>query len=1033
MPVFCGGCLPQGLLKKRWGVRGEAIGFFITFAFMKRPFILAALLGAAGGAFASLPAAAGPEAYLARAESMIEADRNYIGALDQLDFLSEIPSPSLVEADALLLKAVSTLCTGRPAEAMDLLDKWLDANPASPRRTLAECLRGDCLWARGLWREALDVYDGVDPAALDSGQAAAMQFRRGYAYMLLGDDVMAESCFRGLLGRPQWRDAAVFYTSYIAYRRKDYERALEGFRSIAPSQTAPCSAAPYYIAQIEFSLGRYEESLRAARRLLDTGGVGEFRPECNRLAGESLFNLGRTSEAAPYLWKYCAEVEDPSPSAYYILGVDEYAKGHTDDAVKLFQQATSTETAMAQSAWLYLGQAYMKRGDATSAMMAFERAYRMDVDAAVSEEAFYNYAVARMDGGRVPFGNSVGMLEEFVGRYPDSRYAPDVQRYIVDGYMTANDYSGALAAISKVRRPDAAMKAARQRALFVLGTRDYAAGRVGDALKKLSEARSIGADRSITAQCDLWLGDCLYARGDYAGAATDYRKYLATKPSDLRSVALARYGLGYALFSQRLYPEAAEAFSLAADEAERAGGETMDRLMADIASRTADCRYYTGRYAEARSLYGRAYELNPSAGDYPMFQTAMMDGLLKNYGSKVETLERMMGAFPTSGLIPQALLEQAESLTAMGDSKGAIAAYNRLVKEYPSSAPGRNGYLQLAITYINLGEKNKGIDAYKKVIRQYPSSEEARIAADDLRQIYAADGRLAELVKFLDSIEGAPRFDASELEQTAFAAAENAYIGSGATAGLESYLQTYPKGRHEAQALFYMADASRTADNPRRAAEYAKRLLDLYPDAETAEDALLIKAQAESDMGKTEAAYESFSILEARSAGSNMLRDARLGVMRTAFDLGKYAEAARAADRMLGSTAATEYAAAVDEIRFVRAMSHYRMGHAGKAAEDWSLLESDLRSAYGAKSAVYHAQALLEDKRLKEAKEVADRLIGSDTPQTYWLARGFIVYSDVLRAEGSKFEADEYLRSLRSNYPGQEADIFEMIDSRLGL
>lgn len=999
---------------------------------MKRPVIIAALLGAAGGASAALPAAAGPEAYLVRAESMIDADRNYIGALDQLDFLSEIPATALQEADAQFMKALSTLRAGRPAEALGLFDKWLDANPASPRRTLAECLRGDCLWAQSLWSEALEVYAGVNQASLDTGQAAAMQFRQGYAYMLMGDDVMAESCFRGLLGRPQWRYVAGFYTSYIAYRRKDYARALEGFRAIPPSETAPCSAAPYYIAQIEFSLGHYEESLKAARRLLDKGGVGEFRPECNRVAGESLFNLGRTSEAAPYLWKYCAEVKDPSPSAYYILGVDEYAKGHTDDAVKLLQQATATETAMAQSAWLYLGQAYMKRGDATSAMMAFERAYRMDVDPAVSEEAFYNYAVARMDGGRVPFGNSVGLLEEFVGRYPDSRYAPEVQRYIVDGYMTANDYQSALAAISRIRRPDAAMTAARQRALFVLGTRDYAAGRVGDALKKLAEARAVGADRSITAQCDLWLGDCLYTRGDYAGAAADYRKYLASKPTDLRSAALARYGLAYSLFCLQRYPEAAEAFTLAAKEAERAGGETADQLMADITSRTADCRYYTGQYLEAKSLYRRAYELNPSAGDYPMFQTAMMDGQLKNYASKVETLERMMDAFPTSGLVPQALLEQAESLTALGDSKGAIAAYNRLVKNYPSSAPGRNGYLQLAITYINLGEKSKGIDTYKKVIRQYPSSEEARIAADDLRQIYAADGRLDELVKFLDGIEGAPRFEASELEQTAFAAAENAYIGSGATAGLENYLQTYPKGRHEAQALFYMADAARNADNPRKASEYAKRLLDLYPDAEVAEDVLLIKAQAESEMGKTEAAYESFSILEAKSAGSNMLRDARLGVMRTAFDLGKYREAALAADRLLGSTAAAESSASADEIRFVRAMSQYRLGHADKAAADWSLLEADLRSVYGAKSAVYHAQALLDSKRLKEAKAVADRLISSDTPQAYWLARGFIVYSDVLRAEGSKFEADEYLKSLRSNYPGQEADIFEMIDTRLG-
>lgn len=76
-------------------------------------------------------------------------------------------------------------------------------------------------------------------------------------------------------------------------------------------------------------------------------------------------------------------------------------------------------------------------------------------------------------------------------------------------------------------------------------------------------------------------------------------------------------------------------------------------------------------------------------------------------------------------------------------------------------------------------------------------------------------------------------------------------------------------------------------------------------------------------------------------------------------------------------------------------------------------------------------QALLDAGDRKSARKVADALISSDTPQAYWLARGFILYSDILRAEGNTFEADEYLKSLRTNYPGTEADIFEMIDTRL--
>ena len=60
-----------------------------------------------------------------------------------------------------------------------------------------------------------------------------------------------------------------------------------------------------------------------------------------------------------------------------------------------------------------------------------------------------------------------------------------------------------------------------------------------------------------------------------------------------------------------------------------------------------------------------------------------------------------------------------------------------------------------------------------------------------------------------------------------------------------------------------------------------------------------------------------------------------------------------------------------------------------------------------------------------------EQLINSGTSHTYWLARAFIVLSDVYAAEGKSFEAREYLQSLRENYPGKEPDIKEMIDKRL--
>lgn len=996
---------------------------------MKRPLILTALcaLGAAGSvAQINSPDAQG---YLERGMLMCD-DRNYEGCLDQLTRLYNLTTDATQRETAMYYMCRAALGLNDD-EALTLIQRFQHDYPVSTHRADVMMMEGDYMYGHGRWAEALQVYGQVDPLALTSQRQDELAYRQGYCFLMLGEPATAASMFRTLQSKPEWRNAARFYLGYIAYGKGDYNQAMQYFDGL-DTTVEPANAAPYYQAQIYFAKGDYNRSLQLARQLLQNGNVPEFQPECNRLAGESLYNLGQIGEAVPYLWKYCAEAGNPAPSAYYILGVSEYDKGEYDASVKLFQQAIGQHSAMEQSAWLYLGQAYLKRGDKTQALMAFENAYKVDYDPKVRETAFYNYAVARMEGGRVPFGNSVELLESFLRDYPDSPYAADVQKYIITGYMTDNDYTGALAAISRIKNPGRDVLQARQRVLFVLGTREYSSGHVAEAITHLSEAAGMkGYDKSIATQANMWLGDCFFTRGNYDEAARRYLEYIRNTPAtQTPQLALARYDLGYTRFSQERYAEALTDFTDAVTLMRKNRGDLPAGLEADAYSRSGDCHYYMSQFAQAEADYRQAFSLDPDAGDYALYQQAIMKGLMKDHASKIALIDRLAELFPTSGLLPQAYLEKAESQAASGNVKSAIDTYRDLVSKYPGTAPGRNGYLQLAITYINQGDRARGIATYKEVITTFPSSEEARIAADDLKQLYAADGRLGEFVSFLKSVPNAPTYEASELEQTAFEAAENAYLNNGTTAALESYIKDYPAGAERAQALYYLADAAWSSGKAAEAERYAAQVLLNHPDSEAAEDVLLIKAQAESELGKTEIAYSSFLELESHASGSNMLRDARLGMMRTAMDLGKYPEAMEAADKLLATTAANSSADRTEAI-FTRAMAADRMEKYDAAYKDWRTLAANMADIYGAKSAYYMAQSLMDRGLTDKARTEAEALIGSDTPHSYWLARGFVLYSDILRKQGQEFEANEYLRSLRSNYPGTEADIFQMIDSRL--
>ncbi len=995
---------------------------------MKTPvtFVIAAaaVFSSASAAVAGInsPDAAG---YMTRGIAMYH-DRNYGGCLDQLLQLRHLNPTEAQSEDALYYIAMSTLYCGDD-EALALLTAFTERFGGSTRIPAVKAAIGDYHFTRGTYGPALTAYSETAPGALSGPQRDETLYRTAYCHMMLGENPAALAGFAEIAaGKGAYAEAARFYTAYIHYSQGNYDTALKEWEHVDTS-VQPGAAAPYYMSQIYFLRGDYSRAYDMAAKVLGTGNVPQFTDEANRIAGESLFNLGKRPQALPYLWQYAAGASSPAPSAYYMLGVSEYDLGHYNEAVPLLQKAVNMPDALGQSACLYLGQCYIRRGDSDAALLMFERAYNMDCVSKVTETAFYNYIVARLDGGRAPFGRTVSMLEEFLQRYPGSEYAPTVRRLALDGYLTDRDYDSVLRLTSS---PDALesdiARQARQQALYMTGIREYSANNHARALALFDEGASITrADAELSRQCRLKSAECLYDMGNYGKAKSSYAEYLSGASAADPNTALAYYGLGYAEYMLENYPEALDAFVQAAKTA--ATGNT--RLKVDAFNRAGDCEYMQSQFSRARQYYNEAYAIDPAAGDYALYQQALMKGHMRDHTGKLALLEQVINRYPSSSLVPAAMLEQAEAYGAIGQDEQAIECYKELVRRYPSTTYGRNGYLQLAIAQMSAGARQSAIETYKKVIYTYPSSEEAKVAVDDLKRLYAEDGRLGELAAFVNSVPNAPHIETSELDASAFLAAETEYMDRGETALMREYIADYPHGAYQAQALYYMAENEADKGNSREALQYAAAVVLRHPDSEVAEDAMLLKAESEAAIGKYEVAYDTYAQLENRAAGARILQESRMGQLRTALRLKQWVEAITAADKLLSTTAAGSDVNG--EVAFGRALALDRTGHHDEAENAWRQLAKDPGDQYGAMSAVHLAQSLLQRGRASEARTVVDAFINADPPQQYWLARGFITLSDILREQGQDFEADEYLKSLKGNYPGQESDIFEMIDTRL--
>ncbi|MDE6284083.1 MAG: tetratricopeptide repeat protein [Muribaculaceae bacterium] len=956
--------------------------------------LLPAMTSAAdGGSVVNSPAASG---YAERGRLMI-ADGNYRGAADQLReglALDPVTDSPMHEAARYWLAVACAHIPGQ--DAPGLFSEFLEDYPASQYRERALLGLAGALCDRNDYAAALAVYESVNPAALSTPDAAMLSLGKGYCLLKFARYTEAAALYRPLLTTAN-ADQARFYLAYIDYVEGRYREALDGFLKVNVTDTDPVCTTPYYLAQTYYMLGDYHKAADTAKRAISSNPPAEYLPELQRVCGEALYELGDRPAAMTYLRQYYSSVETPQPSACYLLGVDAYDNGNYESALKLLTPAVTGNSAMAQSATLYMGLSYMQLGDYDAALLMLDRAVKNSYSDTATQLASYNYAVATARGGKLPFGSSVTLFENFLRTYPDSDLAPAVADYIINGYITDNNYAAAMRAIEGIRNPSDKILAAKQKVAYIYGTRLLQSGRPDDAITNLTEARRLGRySGELASESTLWLGEAYYRKGDYDQAVRNYDIFLRETPSSNSNRSLALYDLGYAHFARKDFARARDNFNSYLKSLGK--GKTpadVTALKADAYNRLGDCAYYTSDFTGAAALYDKAVEAAPDAADYPMFQTAVMRGLTRDHKGKIDGLADMMRRFPSSALIPSALLETGESYSELGDNTKAIATYAELSRRFPSTAQGRQGALLLAIARLNSGDTDAAITAYKHVISTYPTSDEARAAADDLKHIYADRGQLGEYTRYIASIPDAPKLERGELAMLQLEAVEKAN------------------------------EAGREND----ALRLAQELVDTYPDSPQAVSALAIIAPIKEKQDKPAEALAAYTLLESKASNEIDINNARMGILRLNRDLGNDAEVLEGADRLLGSSSLGSDDR--NEVMLIKALAMLNAGDNAGADPILSSLAENPSTLIGAKAAYYLAQSYFDRGKRDAALVRVNALIDSNTPQEYWLARGFILLSDIKRAAGNSFEADEYLRSLRDNYPGEEPDIFRMIGTRL--
>lgn len=615
------------------------------------------------------PLAAG---YLERARTMSDAG-NYAGVIDQLLHLDTQMvrlTPDQTEEYTFLL--AEAYYHRDDADCLRLLIQFRNTYPASPLAPKAALAIGDFYFFRHQWAEALEAYGQCDLNRLNRDDKILYSYRRALCLIRTGHFNEARPLISALRYIDGYKDAYNFYTAYLDYIDGKFNDAYNRFKKV-PEGIKGLDAG-YYMAQIEYSRGEYRQVITRGMGLLRNNPDPELEPEIDRIVGLSYFKTRDYANSYKYLTDYLSTTQSvPEPDALYALGAIDYSEGRYNAAVQRLSEVSDLENPIGQGAWLYLGQCYLKQDKASAAALAFEKASKMDYDSKVTETAYYNYITALTNGGKVPFASSSQMLEDFVRKYPDSKFAAGVEKYLATAYYNDRKYAKALKFVESVKNPTSELMGIKQKILYEMGIEAVSNGRPQDAvgyLKQCVEMRKY--DRNLAAQAALWLGDAYMSLDRYKDAASSYQTFVK-EGTTTENRALGYYDLAYALYKTKDYSGAASNFANAINT--KPGLDP--RLLNDARIRRADCLYYIGKTSEASRLYSEAISNGATDSDYALYRRAMMHGLEGDSKAKLEDLSKLMADYPDSRWLSKALLEMAVTYEETGDAARAADAYKK--------------------------------------------------------------------------------------------------------------------------------------------------------------------------------------------------------------------------------------------------------------------------------------------------------------------------------------------------------------------
>jgi TolA-binding protein len=946
------------------------------------------------------------------------------------------PSYSLVRIDAEYYAALCAIeLFNKDGEL--LLKSFIKDHPESPRVKTAYFYLGKYNYRKKKWEDVIRWLDKVDIYELSKPELSELYFKRGYAYFELGQmDKAKKDLYEIKDVDTKYSAPANYYYSHIAYLEKNYETALQGFtRLVGNPSFGP--VVPYYIAQIYYLQGKYEDVITYAPPLLDSAGT-KRAPEIARIIGESYYRTSKFKEAIPYLKKYEAG-RGMYPQDHYQLAYAYYRTGDCDNAIAYFKNTVSgsPQDTLAQNAYYHLGDCFIKKGNKDEARNAFRAASRIDVDKQVKEDALYNYAKLSYELAYNPFSEAIDAFQEYIKLYPSSPRVDEAYGFLVNVYLTTKNYKDALTSIEKIKTLNEQLKTAYQKIAYFRGAElfnsslpDY-----DEAIRSFDKSLKYRSDKTLAALAIYWKGESYYRKAekhnreynaykkDFLEEAVDNYTAFQAEPGafNLPEYNIANYNIGYVYFQlaasasgeqqKTLYREANIWFRKYITSR---GKDSKDKKLADVYVRTGDTYFMIKDFQGAEQSYTSAIELKVRDVDYALYQRAQAYGLQQKRDEKIADLRTLSAQYPKSNYALAGRFEMAKTLQIVGQSEQALEEFEKLIKENPNSVFTSKAMMQIGLIYYEKRDMQKALDQFVKVIKRDNRSEEAKTAFITGTNIAKSTGN-TEQIEMLASLMG-QTVSSAFLDSVAFESAKKLYFDSDcdrALPSLENYITKFPQGFFIIEANFFKAECSYGKGDMDAALAAYSFVTSKSSSSKYLEPAYLKSSVINFKKKNYGDAAANYARLEEIATKPENVMNARIGLMHSYYQLKTHDKAIEYANKVIADEKTDKGIA--NEARFIIAHSSLATEKYEQALNEFAKVSGALGNEMGAESKFYVAYIRYLQNDFNESKKITFELIKQFQSYPYWMAKGLILLADNYVALNDNFQARHTLKSVIEN------------------